>query len=62
VVDSLGFPPADGDGRVTGADATKFFAMSGLSRADLKQVSHPPCCYLNFTAAEFGLTNPLPID
>uniref|UniRef100_A0A0D9VCE4 Dynamin-type G domain-containing protein n=1 Tax=Leersia perrieri TaxID=77586 RepID=A0A0D9VCE4_9ORYZ len=28
----------DGDGRVTGADATKFFAMSGLSRADLKQV------------------------
>ena len=29
---------ADGDGRVTGADATKFFAMSGLPRADLKQV------------------------
>ncbi|KAG8058151.1 hypothetical protein GUJ93_ZPchr0002g26387 [Zizania palustris] len=28
----------DGDGRVTGSDATKFFAMSGLSRADLKQV------------------------
>ncbi|XP_006646902.1 EH domain-containing protein 1-like [Oryza brachyantha] len=28
----------DGDGRVTGADATRFFAMSGLSRADLKQV------------------------
>jgi hypothetical protein len=30
---------ADGDGRVTGADAANFFAMSGLSRADLKQVS-----------------------
>jgi len=30
---------ADGDGRVTGADATSFFGMSGLSRADLKQVS-----------------------
>ncbi|WVZ77815.1 hypothetical protein U9M48_025636 [Paspalum notatum var. saurae] len=29
---------ADGDGRVTGADATNFFGMSGLSRADLKQV------------------------
>ncbi|KQJ93413.1 hypothetical protein BRADI_3g04420v3 [Brachypodium distachyon] len=28
----------DGDGRVTGSDATKFFAMSGLSRSDLKQV------------------------
>ncbi|KAG2648624.1 hypothetical protein PVAP13_1NG020100 [Panicum virgatum] len=28
----------DGDGRVTGADATSFFGMSGLSRADLKQV------------------------
>jgi hypothetical protein len=43
VLDSLGSPPADGDGRVTGADATKFFAMSGLARADLKQVSDPPC-------------------
>jgi len=30
---------ADRDGRVTGPDATSFFAMSGLSRADLKQVS-----------------------
>jgi hypothetical protein len=29
----------DGYGRVVGADATSFFAMSGLSRADLKQVS-----------------------
>jgi hypothetical protein len=33
---------ADGDGRVTGADATSFFGMSGLSRADLKQVSAGP--------------------
>lgn len=32
----------DGDGRVTGADATSFFVMSGLSRADLKQVSAGP--------------------
>uniref|UniRef100_A0A453FLS9 EF-hand domain-containing protein n=1 Tax=Aegilops tauschii subsp. strangulata TaxID=200361 RepID=A0A453FLS9_AEGTS len=31
----------DGDGRVTGANATKFLAMSGLSLADLKQVSEP---------------------
>ncbi|XP_021719766.1 EH domain-containing protein 1-like isoform X2 [Chenopodium quinoa] len=34
------FPIADsdGDGRITGNDATKFFAMSNLSRSDLKQV------------------------
>lgn len=29
---------SDGDGRITGNDATKFFAMSNLSRSDLKQV------------------------
>ena len=29
----------DGDGRIRGADATKFFAMSDLSRQELKQVS-----------------------
>ncbi|XP_020265550.1 EH domain-containing protein 1-like [Asparagus officinalis] len=29
---------ADGDGRVTGSDALKFFAMSNLSRPELKQV------------------------
>lgn len=29
---------SDGDGRVTGSDALKFFAMSGLSRAELKLV------------------------
>ncbi|KMZ61120.1 EH domain-containing protein 4 [Zostera marina] len=29
---------ADGDGRITGTDATKFFAMSKLSRSELKQV------------------------
>ncbi|XP_066377080.1 EH domain-containing protein 1-like isoform X1 [Miscanthus floridulus] len=29
---------ADGDGRITGPDAIKFFGMSKLSRADLKQV------------------------
>ncbi|OMO76869.1 hypothetical protein CCACVL1_15328 [Corchorus capsularis] len=29
---------SDGDGRVTGNDATKFFAMSKLSRQELKQV------------------------
>lgn len=33
---------ADSDGRVTGADATSFFGMSALSRADLKQVSTGP--------------------
>ncbi|GAB2224704.1 hypothetical protein Droror1_Dr00005472 [Drosera rotundifolia] len=29
---------SDADGRMTGNDATKFFGMSGLSRAELKQV------------------------
>ncbi|XVF75253.1 hypothetical protein PTKIN_Ptkin13bG0172800 [Pterospermum kingtungense] len=29
---------SDGDGRVTGNDATKFFAMSKLSRQELKQI------------------------
>lgn len=29
----------DGDGRFTGTEATKFFAMSNLSRQELKQVS-----------------------
>ncbi|KAL2316714.1 hypothetical protein Fmac_030590 [Flemingia macrophylla] len=29
---------SDSDGRITGSDATKFFAMSNLSRQDLKQV------------------------
>ncbi|KAJ6830021.1 EH domain-containing protein 1-like [Iris pallida] len=29
---------SDGDGRITGNDALKFFAMSNLSRAELKQV------------------------
>lgn len=29
---------SDGDGRITGNDATKFFAMSNLSRSQLKQV------------------------
>ena len=28
----------DGDARITGNDATKFFAMSKLSRQELKQV------------------------
>ncbi|KAK9057193.1 hypothetical protein SSX86_024560 [Deinandra increscens subsp. villosa] len=32
------FEILDGDGRITGTDATKFFAMSNLSRQDLKQV------------------------
>ncbi|XP_062169910.1 EH domain-containing protein 1 [Alnus glutinosa] len=32
------YADADGDGRITGNDATKFFAMSNLSRQDLKQV------------------------
>ncbi|KAL9270187.1 EH domain-containing protein [Drosera capensis] len=31
---------SDGDGRMTGNDATKFFGMSGLSRAELKQRVH----------------------
>lgn len=29
---------SDGDGRITGNDATKFFAISNLSRSELKQV------------------------
>ncbi|XP_045828629.1 EH domain-containing protein 1-like isoform X2 [Trifolium pratense] len=32
------FADSDSDGRMTGNDATKFFAMSNLSRQDLKQV------------------------
>ncbi|KAL5574774.1 hypothetical protein UlMin_018011 [Ulmus minor] len=32
------FADSDGDGRITGNDATKFFAMSNLSRQELKQV------------------------
>jgi hypothetical protein len=50
----------DGDGRLTGRDALKFFAMSNLSRDDLKQVNpgnlvmhncsrrsnHPRCCIM----------------
>ncbi|XP_078437592.1 EPS15 homology domain 1 [Wolffia australiana] len=32
------FADSDGDGRITGPDAIKFFAMSKLSRAELKQV------------------------
>lgn len=34
------FFPLDGDGRITGNDATKFFAMSKLSRSELKQVTN----------------------
>ncbi|KAK1273963.1 hypothetical protein QJS04_geneDACA008062 [Acorus gramineus] len=36
--DWFAFADSDGDGRITGADATKFFAMSKLSRTELKQV------------------------
>ncbi|KAF6173214.1 hypothetical protein GIB67_026909 [Kingdonia uniflora] len=32
------FADSDGDGRITGNDAIKFFAMSNLSRTELKQV------------------------
>uniref|UniRef100_A0A2P2K2D6 EH domain-containing protein 1 n=1 Tax=Rhizophora mucronata TaxID=61149 RepID=A0A2P2K2D6_RHIMU len=32
------YADSDGDGRITGNDAIKFFAMSNLSRSDLKQV------------------------
>ncbi|KAL6529459.1 EH domain-containing protein 1 [Orobanche gracilis] len=32
------YADSDGDGRFTGADATKFFSMSNLARQDLKQV------------------------
>ncbi|KAH1263755.1 EH domain-containing protein 1 [Glycine max] len=32
------YADSDSDGRITGSDATKFFAMSNLSREDLKQV------------------------
>ncbi|CDP13787.1 unnamed protein product [Coffea canephora] len=36
--DWFAFADSDGDGRLTGADATKFFALSNLPRHDLKQV------------------------
>ncbi|KAJ1392494.1 P-loop containing nucleoside triphosphate hydrolase [Sesbania bispinosa] len=32
------YADSDSDGRITGSDATKFFAMSNLSRQDLKQI------------------------
>ncbi|QHN77631.1 EH domain-containing protein [Arachis hypogaea] len=32
------YADSDGDGRITGSDATKFFSMSNLSHQDLKQV------------------------
>ncbi|CAL9113980.1 unnamed protein product [Musa textilis] len=32
------FADSDGDGRITGNDAIKFFSMSNLSRPDLKQI------------------------
>ncbi|KAJ4725165.1 EH domain-containing protein 1 [Melia azedarach] len=32
------YADSDGDGRITGNDATKFFAFSNLSRQDLKQI------------------------
>ncbi|KAI8552907.1 hypothetical protein RHMOL_Rhmol06G0304900 [Rhododendron molle] len=34
----FGYADSDGDGRITGTDALKFFAMSNLPREDLKQV------------------------
>lgn len=40
----------DGDGRFTGTEATKFFAMSNLSRQELKQV-----LYYLFYALEQGV-------
>ncbi|XP_027940613.1 EH domain-containing protein 1 isoform X2 [Vigna unguiculata] len=36
--DWFNYADSDSDGRITGSDATKFFAMSNLSRQDLKQV------------------------
>ncbi|XP_075489254.1 EH domain-containing protein 1-like [Primulina tabacum] len=36
--DWFSFADSDGDGRLTGGDATKFFSMSSLSREDLKLV------------------------
>ena len=37
----------DGDGRITGNDATKFFSMSHLSRSELKQVDKHKLSALN---------------
>lgn len=62
VVGNLGFfvlicfGVEDGDGRITGNDALKFFAMSKLSRPELKQVwiqlivffVRCSCCILSF--------------
>ncbi|KAK7276882.1 hypothetical protein RIF29_18028 [Crotalaria pallida] len=36
--DWFNYADSDSDGRITGSDATTFFAMSNLSRQDLKQV------------------------
>lgn len=44
----------DGDGRLTGADATKFFSMSNIPRQDLKQVITFDCLlYLRFSIFAF---------
>lgn len=34
---------ADGDERITGDDATKFFAMSNIEKSELKQVKLKTC-------------------
>lgn len=38
----------DGDARISGNDATKFFAMSNLSRLELKLVSHSSLSFFIF--------------
>ena len=39
---------SDGDGRLTGADATKFFSLSNIPRQDLKQVTIYAVAFLCF--------------
>lgn len=57
---------ADGDGRLTGVDAIKFFAMSKLPRPELKQVLFLPICFylpnarLGVSSFEFYSPVPLP--
>lgn len=47
----------DGDGRLSGTDAIKFFAMSNLPRGDLKQVNRFLVHLWGFISASIDYTN-----
>ncbi|KAM7501021.1 hypothetical protein LguiA_025435 [Lonicera macranthoides] len=60
--DWFNFVDSDADGRVTGSDATKFFAMSNLSRPELKQVeANMSKCYRLLKAIDCGFVDMEPL-